>query len=201
MALNRLKMMYSNNKKGAQGVGTLIIFIALILVAAVAAAVLISTASNLQSSAFDVGSQTQERILTSVEVVQIVASNTSNGFINESVDTYRIRLRLGAGSLPIKLEDLTVSVDTPSNSQVVVYTDGAVGSDTTIFNVTPRTGVSSRDGYLEPGQLVDVLLLAEADVGERERITFTILSTNGAPLPVSLLTPSVMIQESTTLYP
>ena len=194
-------MMYSNNKKAAQGVGTLIIFIALILVAAVAAAVLISTASNLQSSAFDVGSQTEERILTSIEVVQIVASNTSDGFINETDDTYRIRMRLGAGSLPIKLDDLTVSVDTASNSQVTVYRDGALNTDTDVFNVSVRTGVSSREGYIEPGQLVDVLLNAEATVGERERVSFTILSTNGAPVPVSLLTPSVMIQESTTLYP
>ncbi|MCH8519821.1 MAG: flagellin [Nanoarchaeota archaeon] len=192
-------MMYSNNKKAAQGVGTLIIFIALILVAAVAAAVLISTASNLQSSAFDVGSQTNERILTSVEVVQIVASNTSDGFINATEDTYRIRMRLGAGSMPIKLDDLTVSVDTSSNSQVLTFNDSAASQST--FNVTYRTGVSQREGYLEPGQLVDVLFLAEADVGERERISFTILSTNGAPLPVSLLTPSVMIQETTTLYP
>ena len=192
-------MMYSNNKKAAQGVGTLIIFIALILVAAVAAAVLISTASNLQSSAFDVGSQTEERILTSIEVVQIVASNTSNGFINESEDTYRLRVRLGAGSMPIKLDDLTVSVDTSSNSQVAIFADDDASTDT--FNVTYRTGAAEREGYLEPGQLVDILLLAEADVGERERITFTLLSTNGAPLPVSLLTPSVMIQETTTLYP
>ena len=192
-------MMYSNNKKAAQGVGTLIIFIALILVAAVAAAVLISTASNLQSSAFDVGSQTNERILTSIEVVQIVASNTSDGFINETTDSYRIRMRLGAGSLPIKLDDLTVSVDTASNSQVLTFDDDAATATT--FNVTYRTGAPAREGYLEPGQLVDVLFLAEADVGERERISFTILSTNGAPVPVSLLTPSVMIQESTTLYP
>ena len=194
-------MMYSNNKKAAQGVGTLIIFIALILVAAVAAAVLISTASNLQSSAFDVGSQTQERILTSIEVVQIAVSNTSNGFINTSTDdTYRIRVRLGAGSMPIKLDDLTVSVDTASNSQVVTFEDGPL-TNTENFNVTYRTGAAQRDGYLEPGQLVDLLLRAEADVGERERIRFTLLSTNGAPLPISLLTPSVMIQETTSLYP
>ncbi|MCH8519822.1 MAG: hypothetical protein LAT82_03640 [Nanoarchaeota archaeon] len=195
-------MMYSNNKKAAQGVGTLIIFIALILVAAVAAAVLISTASNLQSSAFDVGSQTNERILTSIEVVQIIASNTSNGFINATDgDTYRMRVRLGAGSMPIKLDDLTVSVDTASNSQVVIYEDGPIVGEPDLFNVTYRTGAPARDGYLEPGQLVDILFEAEANVGERERITFTVLSTNGAPVPVSLLTPSVMIQESTSLYP
>ena len=79
-------MMYSNNKKAAQGVGTLIIFIALILVSAVAAAVLISTASSFQSKAFDVGRQAQEKITTAVEVVQVKVSDVSDGVINATTD-------------------------------------------------------------------------------------------------------------------
>ena len=196
-------MMYSKNKKAAQGVGTLIIFIALILVAAVAAAVLISTAANLQSSSYDVSSQAQERILTATEVVQIIASDTTDGTINGSAtgdaDQYRMRLRLSAGSVPIKLDDLTVSVDTASNSQVLTYTTGAANA--TAFNVTLLAGDSGIPDYLTAGQLVDIVIPAAADVGERERVTFTILSTNGAPLPVSFLTPSVMIDQTTRLYP
>ena len=88
-------MMYSNNKKAAQGVGTLIIFIALVLVSAIAAAVLISTASSFQSKAFDVGRQAQEKITTAVEVVQVKASDVSDGNINgTALDAYSMRVRL-----------------------------------------------------------------------------------------------------------
>ena len=55
-------MVYKESKKAAEGIGTLIIFIALILVAAVAAGVLIQTASSLQSKSLDVGRQSQEKI-------------------------------------------------------------------------------------------------------------------------------------------
>ncbi len=57
-----MKMVYRNNKQGAQGIGTLIIFIALILVAAVAAGVLLQTASSLQSKSLDVGRQSMQKI-------------------------------------------------------------------------------------------------------------------------------------------
>ena len=72
-----MKMVITNNsKKGAQGIGTLIIFIAMILVAAVAAGVLIQTASSLQSKSLDVGRQSQEKVTTDIDVVSVSGSNT-----------------------------------------------------------------------------------------------------------------------------
>lgn len=192
-------MMYSNNKKAAQGVGTLIIFIALILVAAVAAAVLISTASNLQSSAFNVGSESEERLLTSLEVVQITADDTSNGFINGSSDNYSVRMRLASGSIPIKQDDIIVSVDTASNSQVLTY--NASGTTDEFFNITTLSGTDAIPGYIEAGELVSLDFLAEANVSEREEVEITILTANGAALPITFTTPSVMITQTTKLYP
>lgn len=196
-------MMYSNNKKAAQGVGTLIIFIALILVAAVAAAVLIGTASNLQSSAFNVGSETEERLLTALDVVQVTAGDTSDGFINGTdnggTDEYLIRMRLASGSIPIKQEDLIVGVDTANTSQVLTYSDST--ADDTTFNLTTLSGSDEIPGYIESGELVEVRFQAQADVTERESVEITVLTANGGLLPVKFTTPSVMITQTTKLYP
>lgn len=96
-------MALKNSKKAAQGIGTLIIFIALILVAAVAAGVLIQTASSLQSKSLDVGRQSQEKITTDIEVVQVFAQATNDSEITADGDNLTMVVRLGSGSNPVKL--------------------------------------------------------------------------------------------------
>ena len=198
--LTNIKMM-SKNKKAAQGVGTLIIFIALVLVSAIAAAVLISSASSFQSKAFDVGRQAQEKITTAVDVVQVKVSDVSDGMIDASTDSYAIRVRLASGSVPVKLEDITVTVDTESNSQVLNYLNAATTVNS--FNVSYLTnaGVADNSGYIMPGELVELNALAEATVEEQESVNIQILNKNGAPVPIGITTPTAMVQTSQSLYP
>src|SRR3989339_1701732 len=114
-------MIYKNFKNGAEGIGTLIIFIAMILVAAVAAGVLIQTASSLQSKSLDVGRQSQEKITTDIEVIQVYVTDTSDGSISQAVsnrsDNVTMVVRLGSGSSAIKLSDLLLRMDTQAGSQ------------------------------------------------------------------------------------
>lgn len=110
-----------DEKKAAQGIGTLIIFIALILVAAVAAGVLIQTASTLQSKSLDVGRQTQEKVSTDLEVVQVYAADGRDGYFNGSIDNFSVVVRLSSGSSAIKLSDTLLRLDTPISTQPMTY--------------------------------------------------------------------------------
>jgi flagellin FlaB len=195
--------MVLTNKKGAQGIGTLIIFIAMILVAAVAAGVLIQTASSLQSKSLDVGRQSQEKITTDIEVVQVYASDTSDGIIDGvGVDTVTLVVRLGSGSVPIKLADLLIKVDTMAGSQTVAVDIGGAPSEaeyqTTYIS---NSGVAATAGYLSTGDLAEIAFTNTNDVNEGETATIRLLTKNGAVKPVDLTTPSAMTQTTTYLFP
>lgn len=188
------------NNKASQGIGTLIIFIALILVAAVAAGVLIQTAASLQSKSLDVGRQSQEKITTDIEVVQLYVENTSDGYINGSIDNITVVVRLGSGSNPVKLSDMIVKYDVPSGSQTVL-----------VGNISERTygveyiinGSNHQGGYLVEGDLASFEFTVENGtiVGESASTTLRIIARNGAIKPVDLTTPAAIVEAITYLYP
>ena len=192
----------NNSKKGAQGIGTLIIFIAMILVAAVAAGVLIQTASSLQSKSLDVGRQSQERLTTDIEVIQVFADDASDGNITGSTDTVTFVLRLGSGSTAIKLSDLLLRFDSADGSQSLVASGDAT-QNTTHYGVDYKIqGSSYSAGYLGSGDLTEVTFTyLGSDIVEGETATLRLITKNGAVKPVQITTPSAMTEKIVYLYP
>ncbi len=191
--------MVYKNRKGAQGIGTLIIFIAMILVAAVAAGVLIQTASSLQSKSLDVGRQSQEKITTDIEVLQVFADGTNDQVI-DTTDEVTIVVRLGSGSEPIKLSDMIVKFDTASGSQTLTNTTGTASAS--LYNVNYLiNGTQHVGGYLVAGDMVEFSFLPANDVGEAESATIRLVAKNGAVKPIDITTPSAMVESTTFLYP
>ncbi len=91
--------------KGIMGIGTLIIFIATILVAAVAAAVLISTSNVLQQRSLLVGQEARKAITDAVEVVSILAGTDA---VAETFNNYEILVRLSPGSDPLQMRRFNI---------------------------------------------------------------------------------------------
>jgi len=91
---------------GMVGIGTLIVFIAMILIAAVAASVLITTSENLQQRARSVGTQTIREVSTSLQINEITGLTDEN---RTKIDYLAISIRPRAGSKEIDLQRVTVS--------------------------------------------------------------------------------------------
>ena len=194
-------MVYKNSKKGAQGIGTLIIFIAMILVAAVAAGVLIQTASSLQSKSLDVGRQSQEKITTDVEVVQVYVANTNDSAITPNVDNVTLVIRLGSGSSPINLNDLIIKMDTQAGSQNLQYNSTGFTNATYGVSYISNGGNAVALGYLSTGDLAQITFVDRYIVTESQTATLRLLTKNGAVKPVDITTPSAMTKITTYLYP
>ena len=88
-----------NEDRGQVGIGTLIVFIAMVLVAAIAAGVLINTAGFLQSSAEETGEQSSSQVTDRLQVVSVVGEDISSN----SVGTVKVTVKRAPGADNIDL--------------------------------------------------------------------------------------------------
>ena len=99
------------DKIAAIGIGAMIVFIALILVAAVAAAVIIQTAEKLQQNAQTTGDDTADNMAGKVLISAGFVANgdagndVGNGF--SSTEAYMFHVRLAPGSEPAPLDEIS----------------------------------------------------------------------------------------------
>ena len=110
--VNKLRKAFSlKANKAETGIGTLIVFIAMVLVAAVAATVLIHTAGNLQQKAQSTGTQTTQQVSTGLSVQSIYGLD-NNATVPEAgnVTWIAVYITPNAGSSGINLANVTVSV-------------------------------------------------------------------------------------------
>lgn len=113
--------MYANNttERGQVGIGTLIVFIAMVLVAAIAAGVLINTAGMLQTQAEATGEESTDLVSERMDVnseVGIVSSNADNG----ELQSINITVTGAAGSSEIDLNETIIQAVGPYGQETLV---------------------------------------------------------------------------------
>jgi len=113
----------------AIGIGTLIIFIAMILVAGMTASILIETMNNLEQTALKSGQDAVKDISSGLKVTHI------SGFNNGSViDQIAIFIELIAGSDVIDLTETYISITDTSKEVILNYS-------TSVFNTSIANGL------------------------------------------------------------
>ncbi|MDL5361094.1 archaellin/type IV pilin N-terminal domain-containing protein [Halalkalicoccus sp. NIPERK01] len=151
---------FNNENRGQVGIGTLIVFIAMVLVAAIAAGVLINTAGFLQTQAEDTGVESTEQVSNNLNVLSEIGTV---GTDNESVSTVTLSVQRAPGAGDINLEDLTIQYIGTSGAENIVFGDGDA---TAGYTVDPITAENVDDSVLSAN-------------GDRYEITLDLNSMSG----------------------
>ncbi len=142
-----------SNTLAAMGIGAMIVFIALILVAAVASAVIIQTAEKLQQNAQTTGDQTQQQMASKISLLSVVVQE-EDGVAGGAADILRVTFELAPGS---------ENVDPANAVWNVVCEAGTDAGDLTGFGeVSTHTGPQTAAGLLYPGEVYEISITVGA---------------------------------------
>ncbi|WP_089670318.1 archaellin/type IV pilin N-terminal domain-containing protein [Halobacterium jilantaiense] len=117
------------DERGQVGIGTLIVFIAMVLVAAIAAGVLINTAGFLQSKGAATGEEASAQVSNRIDVVSAYGNVNDSALSSEVVDYVNLTVRQAAGADNINLSKSTIQWIGPDTATTLVYNSSAANAE------------------------------------------------------------------------
>ena len=199
---------------GAIGIGAMIVFIAMVLVAGIAASVLIQTSTTLESQAMATGRETTAEVAGGIAVFDV------EGHVESDIDGLAITVRARAGSPDIDLNQTIILISDGNNKALLAYdysdlNDGHFNStvntaDGAVFGVNytdlesdefgilvledADSSLSRYSPVLNRGDkvmlFVDCTAALGADIPERTDVFGYIYAEHGSPGVISFRTPS-----------
>ncbi len=192
-------MFTDETDRGQVGIGTLIVFIAMVLVAAIAAGVLINTAGLLQTQAEATGEESSQQVADRLQIQSATGVVEGSG-ADASISRINLTVTKAPGAEDIQLENVTYEFVSEDEviSGVVNGTDS--GSDIGVITAsTPEdTVITDRsDRYLINFTTSDIF--AEEPTGG-DHIKVTLTTAAGASTVTELRVPdSIIDRDAVTL--
>jgi flagellin FlaB len=213
-----MRKLFNKNESASIGIGAMIVFIAMVLVAGIAASVLIQTSTTLESQAMSTGRETTDEVSGGIAVFDI------EGHVATDIDGLAITVRARAGSPEIDLNESIIMLSDTTDKVLLTYDYGVngkhfnttIGTNGDIFgfawdNLTNEqfgilvlkdadTSLSRYSPVINRGD--KVILFVDADacfskIGERTDVFGYVYPEHGSPGVISFRTPA---SYSDTIY-
>jgi len=205
--------MLNDNDRGQVGIGTLIVFIAMVLVAAIAAGVLINTAGLLQSQAEATGEESSAQVTDRVQVSTITGTTGTEGggsfdaLQEDEVDRIKLTVLRSPGAGDIDLTNAIIEVFANGESGTLTHdgeiddvpdpdseTVGNGDEEFTIVNILEADGGSLSDTSDRAQLVFDLSDIAatpsDATLETGETVSITVTSASGGTAFVETRAPS-----------
>ncbi|APH39344.1 archaellin/type IV pilin N-terminal domain-containing protein [Methanohalophilus halophilus] len=221
MKANRTSML-KRDTSAQVGIGTLIIFIAMVLVAAIAAAVLIQTSGVLQQKAQATGEEATSEVSSNMKVLAAEGIRDDTTDLSDNIDLLEVQVSVSAGGSAMDLEQMVISISDGDTTNTLTYNDSANLSDSSFRAEEIRDEDDSFDNSTNPvmnkGDLIR-LYISTTNEGDkiidsqnvstsnlvldpRTDVQLTFTPESGTPQQMSFVTPSSYgVDKRLSLYP
>ncbi|MDL0134479.1 archaellin/type IV pilin N-terminal domain-containing protein [Halobacterium salinarum] len=165
------------DERGQVGIGTLIVFIAMVLVAAIAAGVLINTAGYLQSKGSATGEEASAQVSNRINIVSAYGNVNS-----EEVDYVNLTVRQAAGADNINLTKSTIQWIGPDKATTLTYSSNSPSSLGENFTTESIKG-NNADVLVEQSDRIKVIMYASgvsSNLGSGEEVQLTVTTQYGS---------------------
>ena len=182
--------------RGQVGIGTLIVFIAMVLVAAIAAGVLINTAGFLQSKSQETGQQSSKQVSDRVQEVVTVGNVTGDS----TIDKVNVTVTQAPGAGEIDLVNATINWVGSSGTYTLVHSD--TGSSDWTFQTYAVKDTDSDSTVLNDADdrhNIEFSLggaAAASELSEGDEVTIKINTMAGATTEIRFTVPQSLGQKN-----
>ena len=144
--MNKFIKLLKEKDVGAIGIGAMIVFIAMVLVAGIAASVLIQTSTRLESQAMQTGEETTAEVSTGIAVFDI-EGRKGNG--TSVIQNLVVMVRPRAGSRDIDLSTTVIELSDGTNKYILNYSQSHFRGAPNVAGIfyTPVFGTLSADDF------------------------------------------------------
>ncbi|WP_430504070.1 archaellin/type IV pilin N-terminal domain-containing protein [Haloparvum sp. PAK95] len=188
----------TEDDRGQVGIGTLIVFIAMVLVAAIAAGVLINTAGFLQSQSEQTGEESTSQVTDRVQEINTIGNVTPS---EDGVNQINVSVMKGSGAADIDLSKLTIEYIGPNGADTLTYDETDLANSSSYFQIDAVRGTepvaeNSSDRFV---LVIDLGAAAgdnPANLQTGQTASLRITTASGATTSIELRVPDSVSGES-----